>query len=403
MAARADGILSWLRQREDDMAALLLDLVRAESPSDEIGSERRALALLAEALGQAGYRTRFVRGHDSGDHLYACERARPRGAPHQLVVGHVDTVWPLGSLSRMPPRIEGGRVYGPGAYDMKGGLVQLVFALRALHELAAVPTVIPVVLVNADEETGSLDSLRWIRLLAHGADRAFVLEPPAGVDGRLKTGRKGVGRFRITVLGRAAHAGTEPEEGVSAILELAHQIEELFALNDPERGITVNVGTIDGGLRPNVIAAEASALVDTRAPTPDTAGEIERAIRSLTPTRRGLIVQVEGSFGRPPMPRTDRNRALSRRARALARELGLAVAEAPVVGGGSDANFTSELTATLDGLGALGDGAHALDEHVVLNALPERAALLALLLLEPAGVAAASEPIRVSSIYAESA
>jgi glutamate carboxypeptidase len=232
-------------------------------------------------------------------------------------------------------------------------------------------------------------------LLARGADRALVLEPPEGSDGRLKTGRKGVGRFRVTVFGRASHAGASPEEGVSAILELAHQIEILFALNDPERGVTVNVGTIDGGLRPNVIAPEATALVDARAPTSVAARQVEQAIKSLQPSRPGLEIRVEGRFGRPPMPRTDRNRALSARTRALARELGLPIGEAPLVGGGSDANFTSELTATLDGLGALGDGAHALDEHVLVRSLPERAALLALLLLEPAGIAATgSERLR---------
>ncbi|HEY8193101.1 MAG TPA: M20 family metallopeptidase [Gaiellaceae bacterium] len=396
MKTRAEAILSWLRTREDEMATLLLDLVREESPSLELGAERRGLALIARELGRASYRSRIVRGHDCGNHLLAVPRARRRATPYQLVLGHVDTVWPFGSLMTMPPRIDHGRLYGPGAYDMKGGLVQLVFALRALGELGSVPTVSPVVLVNADEETGSLDSLRWIRLLARGADRALVLEPPAGTEGRLKTGRKGVGRFRITVLGRASHAGTSPEEGMSAILELARQVEQLFALNQPDRGITVNVGTIDGGLRPNVVAAEATAMIDARAPTPKTARAVERAIRGLAPTREGLSVKVEGSFARPPMPRTARNRALSRRARVLARDLGLAVAEAPVVGGGSDANFTSELTATLDGLGALGDGAHALDEHVVLHALPERAALLALLLLEPAGTAQSNALFRHS-------
>lgn len=377
------------------MAALLLDLVLAESPSVEWDSEHRALGLLTAELRRSGYATRLVRGHASGDHLYARPQVRHRRAPHQLVVGHVDTVWPLGSVYRMPPRVEAGCLYGPGAYDMKGGLVQLVFALRALDELHAVPTVAPIVFVNADEETGSRDSRRWIGWLAQGADRAFVLEPPEGSSGGLKTGRKGVGRFRVTILGRAAHAGSSPEEGASAILELAHQVEELFALNDPESGITVNVGTIDGGLRPNVVAAEATALVDARAPTPAAAKRVAHAIRSLRPTRRGLTVEVEGSFDRPPMPRTDRNRALSRRARALARDLGLDLSEAPMVGGGSDANFTSKLTATLDGLGAVGDGAHALDEHVVVRALPERAALLALLLLEPAGIATSSRSLRV--------
>ncbi len=377
-------LLHWLRASQDELTELLLELVRAESPTDEPRAEADAVGLLADELDAVGYATRWVRGHGCGSHLYARPRQREHGAPHQLVVGHVDTVWPLGTLREMPVRLERGRLYGPGSYDMKGGLVQLVFALRALRHFSLEPAVTPVVLVNADEETGSLDSRRWIRLLARGADRAFVLEPPDGGDGKLKTGRKGVGRFKVSIAGRAAHAGSEPEEGVSAILELAHQVEELFALNDPSRGITVNVGTIDGGLRPNVVAPEALALVDARAPTPEAAAEVQRAILGLTPTRRGLTVHVEGEFGRPPMPASARNRALARRARVLARQLGLKVGEAGMVGGGSDANYTSELTATLDGLGALGAGAHAADEHVTLSALPERAALLALLLLEPA-------------------
>ncbi|HEX7256205.1 MAG TPA: M20/M25/M40 family metallo-hydrolase, partial [Gaiellaceae bacterium] len=277
-----------------------------------------------------------------------------------------------------------GLLYGPGVYDMKGGLVQLVYALRALDELGAVPAVTPVVLLNSDEEVGSEDSVRWIRLLARGAVRALVLEPPSGAAGRLKTGRKGVGLFRLTVRGRAAHAGSSPEEGVSAILELAHQVERLFALNDPDRGITVNVGTIDGGLRANVVAPEAAALVDVRVPDAAAAVDAERAIRSAGPLPPGVRVCVDGEFGRPPMVATARNRALCDRARVLATRLGLDVEEAGLVGGASDANFTSELTATLDGLGALGDGAHAADEHVLLHALPERAALLGLLLLEPA-------------------
>lgn len=387
MSASPQAVLAWLRAREDELAALLLELVSAESPSTEVVSVRDAMGLLARELRRADYRTRLVAGHGSGDHLLALPRGRRHGAPHQLVVGHIDTVWPIGTLRRMPARIERGRLYGPGAYDMKGGLAQLAFALRALHELGAEPTVTPVVFVNADEEIGSADSRRWIRQLAGGADRAFVLEPPEGSTGRLKTCRKAVGRFRVTIRGRAAHAGTSPEEGISAILELAHQVERLFGLNDPDRGITVNVGTIDGGLRPNVIAPEAEALVDVRAPTVAAARRVEQAVRALTPTRPGLALDVEGGFGRPPMPRTEANRALALRARSLGRTLDLSLSEAQLVGGGSDANFTSELTPTLDGLGAVGDGAHAADEHVVVSALPERAALLALLMLEPAGIA----------------
>jgi glutamate carboxypeptidase len=386
VASATDGgeLLDWLRRSQDELTELLFRLVRAESPTDDPRAEAAAIDLLADELDSLGYATRPLRGHGCGSHLYARPRRREHGAARQLVVGHVDTVWPVGSLLKMPVRLERGRLYGPGSYDMKGGLVQLVFALRALEHFDLEPTVTPVVLVNADEEVGSLDSQRWIRLLARGADRAFVLEPPAGSEGKLKTGRKGVGRFKLSIVGRAAHAGSEPEEGVSAILELAHQVEELFALNDPDRGVTVNVGTIDGGLRPNVVAPEAVALVDARAPTRGAAEDVQRAILGLTPTRRGLTVHVEGGFGRPPMPASARNRALARRARVLARQLGLRIGEAGMVGGGSDANYTSEFTATLDGLGAVGDGAHAADEHVELSALPERAALLALLLLEPA-------------------
>jgi glutamate carboxypeptidase len=376
-------LLGWLRDREAEMADLLSRLAIAESPSLVPGAECEALELVAEELRAAGFAVRFVHA-GQGSHLYARPEDRSRGAPYQLVLGHVDTVWPLGTTAAMPPRVEHGRLYGPGVYDMKGGLVQLVFALRALHELGATPAVDPVVFVNSDEEVGSEGSVRWIRPLAAGAVRALVLEPPSSPDGSVKTARKGIGRYRVAVRGRAAHAGTSPEEGVSAIRELAHQVERLFELNDRDRGITVNVGTLDGGLRANVVAPEAHALVDVRVRDSDTAVELDRAVRAPGALPPGIAVTVDGGFGRPPMIATDRNRELARRAHVLGRRLGLDVGEAGQVGGGSDANFTSELTATLDGLGSVGDGAHAADEHVVVHSLAERAALLALMLLEPA-------------------
>lgn len=383
MSASPAEILAWLEARQPEMVALLERLALAESPSGVHAAGLRAAAVLEAELGALDYRVRLP--SDAGFvHVYARPRERRRGAPFQLVVGHLDTVWPVGTVRTMPIRRENGVLYGPGVYDMKGGLVQLLFALRALQAHDLRPGVVPVVVVNGDEEVGSAESSRLIAALARGAVRALVLEPPAEPDGSLKTARKGVGRFTVTVHGRPSHAGSTPEEGVSAILELAHQIGELFALNDPARGVTVNVGTIDGGLRPNVVAPAAEARVDVRVPDDKAWEHIEAAIRGLHPVTEGAIVTVDGGLRRPPMEATPRNRSLFRRARRLGTQLGLELAEAPRVGGASDANTTSRTTATLDGLGSPGGGAHAPDERVDLSQLPPRAALLALLLLEPA-------------------
>jgi glutamate carboxypeptidase len=386
MDAAGPELLAWLRDREGEMAALLEELARAESPTHDRQAQRAPFEILSGALESAGLRVRAVRGRELGDALFALPRRRMRHAPYQLLLGHMDTVWPVGTLATMPVHQADGCLYGPGVYDMKGGLVQLVFALRALAAHGLVAPVTPAVLLNADEETGSRESRRYVILLARGAARALVLEPGYGPSGRLKTGRKGVGRFQIVVTGRAAHAGSEPEEGVSAILELSHQIQRLHALNDLGRGVTVNVGMVDGGLRPNVVAPRASALVDVRVVTEEDAVAIEREIRELGPVTAGTTLEVVGGIGRRPMEATPRNRALFALAERIAAGLGLEIAEATRVGGGSDANHTSPYTATLDGLGAVGDGAHAADEHVVVARMPERAALLALLVLAPASL-----------------
>ena len=366
------------------MADLLERLALVESPSLVPDSQGPALGLLVEELERVGLDVTRVPGRGVGDHLHARPREGGDAGPYQLILGHVDTVWPLGTLKTMPVRRDGGRLRGPGVYDMKGGLVQGVFALGALAEQGLSPPLRPQVFVNSDEEIGSPESSAHIARLAHGAARAFVLEPSFGPTGRLKTARKGVGRFRIRIRGQASHAGIAPGAGVSAILEVSHQIQRLFALNDAERGTSVNVGTVDGGLRPNVVAPEATALVDARVRTTGDAREVERAIRGLTPVGEGLTIEVEGGFGRPPMEPTPRNRALWRAARAAADALAIPLDEA-AVGGGSDGNTTSLYTATLDGLGPVGDGAHALHEHVEVARMPERAALLALLLMAPVG------------------
>ena len=278
--------------------------------------------------------------------------------------------------------MNGNTLHGPGVFDMKGGLAQIVLALRTLRELGLEPPLTPVVLVNADEEIGSRTSSSYIRLLARRAERAFVLEPAMGANGDIKTERKGIGRFTVTVFGKAAHAGLDPEGGASAILELSHVIQALFALNDPDKGITVNVGTVDGGIQPNVIAPHSTAVVDVRVPTVASGRAIEKAIHAIEPTTPGVRLHIEGRIGRPSMEATPRNVALWQQARKLGAELGLELRPSRA-GGGSDGNTTSQYTATLDGLGPVGDGAHAEHEYLDIDKTLERAVLLTLLLLSP--------------------
>jgi glutamate carboxypeptidase len=382
------AILAWLRARTGEISALLERLVAAESPSLCPRAHREAFEILAGELDGLGFEVERVAGTEVGDHLLA--RPRPRewaaaGAnadPPQLLVGHMDTVWPLGTIERMPVRIEDGRLHGPGAFDMKGGLAQMVFALRALREHDLAPGLAPTVFINSDEEIGSVESRIHVERLATDSARAFVLEPSFGPSGCLKTGRKGIGEFTISVTGVASHAGLDPRTGASAILELSHQVQRLFELNDLERGTTVNVGHIDGGLGPNVVAPAAKAVAEVRVASAAEAARVEEAIRELEPVEEATSLDVTGGFGRPPLVPTARNQALWDRARAAAGSLGIALQEA-AVGGASDGNFTSKHTATLDGLGAVGDGAHAEHEHVLVDRLPERAALLAMLLREP--------------------
>jgi len=383
---QARAIAGWLEERREDMARLLERLVACESPSGERDALDSAFALLAAELEPLGYAVSRLAGEGgSGDHLEAHPATQCDDDAYQLLVGHMDTVWPLGTVATMPPQVAGDELAGPGSYDMKGGLVQMLFALCALQALGHVPQLAPVVLVNSDEEVGSRASRSHLVRLAGGAVRAFVLEPSFGASGKLKTARKGIGRFTVTIKGRASHAGLAPEAGISAILEASHQIQRLFDLNDLDRRITVNVGTIDGGLRANVVAPEVSAVVEVRVAAAADGEEVERAIRALTPVQEGAAIEVEGGFGRPPLERTPRNVALWESARGAAGALGIAIDEASV-GGASDGNITSLYTATLDGLGAVGAGAHAADEHVVLSRMPERAALLAVLLMLPGPV-----------------
>lgn len=365
------------------MVAMLERLVQAESPSLDREAQGETQRLLTEAFTRTGCRVRHLSGEVTGGQLLVVPAERRRGDPVQIMIGHSDTVWPAGTLETMPTVLDDGRLYGPGTFDMKGGLVQIVFALDALARLELRPTVTPVAFINTDEEIGSLESATRIERLSRVANRVFVLEPALGPSGLLKTARKGNGSFTIRVSGKAAHAGLEPEKGASAILELSLVIQQLFALNDHDRGISVNVGTIDGGLRPNVVAPESVASVDVRVLRKEDAARVEEAIHAIRPTTPGTRLLIEGGMNRLPMERTPRNRQLWQLARECGESLGLEIHEG-TSGGGSDGNLTSLYTATLDGLGPIGAGAHATDEHVVIDSLPERTALLTMLLAAPA-------------------
>ena len=386
-SAVVDQVRDFINGQKDALVTLVQRLVEAESPSAHPECHDSVRRILATALMDVGYVVREPGACAGVQHIFARPAARRRDRGNQLLVGHFDTVWPIGTIEKRPFSVNGNTMRGPGVFDMKGGLAQMVLALRSIRELRLEPPLTPVLLLNADEEIGSRTSSTYIRMLARRAQRAFVLEPAMGEDGKLKTERKGIGRFTITVFGKAAHAGLDPEGGASAILELSHVIQTLFAFNDPDKGITVNVGTVDGGIQPNVIAPHSTAVVDVRVPTVESGNAIEKAIHGIEPVTPGVRLHVEGRIGRPSMEATPRNSALWRQAKALGEDLGLDLHTARA-GGGSDGNTTSQYAATIDGLGPVGDGAHAEHEHLYIDKTLERAALLTLLLLAPPAEAA---------------
>lgn len=362
-----------------EMIDFLKKLVRFETPSRDRQAQSEILTFIGSKLKDLSFKVNLYPGKETGGFLMAMPAQRKKGAPVQLLIGHCDTVWKKNTLTDMPIVEEEGNLAGPGVFDMKAGLTQMIFAIQAVNDLDLELNVTPVFLINSDEEIGSRESTGAIRRLARIADRALVLEPPLGLEGKLKTERKGIGRFTVTVRGKPAHAGLNPDKGVSAIVELSYQIQHLFGLNDFEKGITVNVGMIQGGSSANVIAEESKAIVDVRVSNQEDALRIEKEIMSLKPQHVESEVFVDGYFGRPPMERTPENRKLWSLAQDMGLLLGLNLEEA-AAGGGSDGNTTSQYTATLDGLGTTGDGAHARHEHIVIEKLTERTALLTLLI-----------------------
>jgi len=378
----AKSIYDWLASHTDEMLHTLEALVRIESPTPDPDAQHRVFGLLTALLDDLGYDSIRLAGKHSGGVLFSRPQNRVRGAPCQILIGHADTVWGHGTLEEIPFSVEDGIVRGPGTYDMKGGLVQMLFALRALKELGLEPEVTPTVFINSDEEVGSTDSTTHVARLARCMDRALVLEPSMGPTGKIKTARKGVGQFVITVHGKASHAGLCPKDGISAILEMSHVIQAVHAMNDHDRGLTINVGEITGGTRPNVVPARAGIVVDVRVITEEDATAIEARIRDLEPTLPGAQLNIEGGFIKRPMELTGRNQRLWETAQRAGDRLGLNL-EHGRAGGASDGNTTSLHTATLDGLGAVGGGAHARNEFMLVEKMAERASLLALMLLAP--------------------
>jgi glutamate carboxypeptidase len=348
-------------------------LVRLESPTTDKDAVDRCGAELAARLEAMGGRVTRLTRPERGNHLlteFGC------GASQILLLGHFDTVWPVGQLERMPLAHSNGRLHGPGVFDMKAGIAIGMLATRALLERATSLSHRIVMLWTTDEEVGSESSRAAIEEEAARSAAVLVLEPSLP-GGAVKTSRKGCGGYQVVVRGVAAHAGIEPQKGASAVQELAHQILRINALQDLARGISVNVVQVTGGLRSNVIPDEARAVVDVRVPTAAAAADVDAAFRALRPVDERTTIEARGGFDRPPLERSAKVERLYSEARAVARELGQELAEGGT-GGGSDGNFTAALgVPTLDGLGAVGDGAHALHEHVDVDSLADRAALIA--------------------------
>jgi glutamate carboxypeptidase len=379
--SRGEEILTYLQGQQETIFSYLGRLVLAESPSSDPDSQKKIQSILRETLTALGFEVKLIQGDRTGGHLLA-KQMGGHEVGEQLLIGHCDTVWPVGTLEKMPFTQKDGIIKGPGVYDMKGGLTQMVFALKAISHLGLKPSLRPIVFVNSDEEIGSFESEPHIRRLAQRVHRVYVLEPALGLSGKLKTARKGVGQFTVDITGKAAHAGLDPAKGISAIKELSYVIQELYAMGEPDKGITVNVGIVEGGTRTNVIAPWSRAQVDVRVPTVEDARRMEPAILNLKAHAPGIELQIKGQIGRMPMEATEENQRLWRMAKSMGETIGLDLQHGSA-GGGSDGNTTSQYVATLDGLGPVGDGAHADHEFVFADKLIERCALLSLLILAP--------------------
>lgn len=372
-----DTTLEYLKTQSPHMLDTLGDWVNHDSPTFDKPSVDALGRRITDAFVRLGASVETQPQSEYGDHYRI---TWGEGARQILLLGHIDTVWPKGEAARRPFAVRDGKASGPGINDMKSGIVIGLYALQTLVETAQKPLHRLVYLLTSDEENGSLSSRELIEAEARRSDYALVLEPSR--YGSLVTWRKGIGRFNLKVTGVAAHSGVDPEKGVSAIEEIAHQILKLQAMTDLSRGTTVNVGVVQGGSRVNVVAASAQAECDLRVMTVDEGEHMERAILGLTPLLKGTTLQVDGGMNRPPFEESAAGLALYERARVIGARLGLEI-EKTGTGGGTDGNFTAALgVPTLDGLGAVGQGSHALSEEIFIDSLPQRAALLAELVMD---------------------
>ena len=375
-------VLKCCQSEQADMLALLERAVKIESPTHSKPDVDRMAEFFVQRFRKEKGRVRLLKHSTAGSAvLEEFWGGKRTGAPPEkpiLILGHTDTVWDIGTLERMPFRVSGGRAFGPGIYDMKSGIVCGVWAIRALRRLGIVPRGPVRFFLNPDEETSSIAFRKELIAEARKARAVLVLEP-AAAGGALKTSRKGVGEFRVTVHGRSAHAGINPSAGVNAISELARQIQRIEKFAQPRRGLTLTVGMIEGGTRPNVVPETASARIDVRIPRLKDREPIEAKVRGLKAFHPEAQIEIEGGINRPPMERA-MAKDLFHLARHLGRQLGMDLKEAST-GGGSDGNFTAALgIPTLDGLGGVGEGAHARHEQIIIRELPRRAALLAALI-----------------------
>ena len=353
--------------------------VEVESPTDDIIQNRKLLNTIAVDFREFDFDVEWRESVLSAGQLI-CRLSSSDSEIDQLMIGHADTVWPVGTLEKMPWSVEGNVIRGPGVYDMKSGIVMMQLAIKVMKEFELSPKLRPIVMITSDEETGSKDSWDEIEKIAKSVNRVFVPEPSMGMEGKIKTERKGSGRYHITVKGKEAHSGVEPEKGVSAVVEMAHIIRKLDVLNDYEKGISLNVGLISGGKAVNIVPGDCSIQVDFRYMNKSEGEEIDKKIKNFTAELKGAEISIEGGLRRPPVVKNERNQKLWKLAQECAEKLGLQIEE-DLSGGGSDGSITSQFTATLDGLGAVGEGAHSPTEKILVDETLERSALLTALLL----------------------